>query len=344
MKKKYSFNIIKPFNAHAHFRQGEMAYAITPITARVFSDAIAMPNLINPIRTVSMAESYRSDLISYAQCNYHMTIYLTEDTTVEDVRETANNPHILGFKLYPLNATTGSKYGIKNIKNIYPVLKEMEKLGIPLLIHGEVVRPDVDIFEREIVFIDEVLTDIIKTFPELRITLEHITTEYAVKFVEKTKNVVATITAHHLLFNRNTIFTVGDSTAMNPHGFCLPVLQSEKNRIAVLKAATSGNPKFFAGTDSAAHPLSSKESSCISPGCFTELTAVEFYTMAFEEMYALGRLNDFLSVFGRQHYGIEIPTETIEIKKQKQTISERLHVDNLTPFMAGKEINWTVVV
>lgn len=346
MKKSLSvvmlLTIIKPFDAHLHLREGEMAYFVTPISANVFSDVIPMPNLKKPIRTVPMAIDYRSSLISYAACNYHMTIYLTESTTVEDVREVANNPFVLGFKLYPVNATTGSQNGISDIKKIYPLLKEMERLEVPLLVHGEVTRPDVDIFDREKVFIDEVLTDIVKTFPELRITLEHITTEYAVNFVLKTKNVVATITAQHLLKNRNAIFTVGKNTALNPHNFCLPVLKTERDRLALLKAATSGNPKFFAGTDSAPHPLSCKESSCGCAGCFTALTAVELYTTAFDQVGKLEYLENFLSVFGRNYYGIPIPSETIDIKREKQVIPERLDFAGLTPFMHGEEIDWIV--
>jgi len=270
-----------------------------------------------------------------------MTLYLSETTSLEEIQKVADNPNMLGFKLYPLNATTGSQDGISDIKNVYHLFAEMERLRVPLLIHGEVTRSDVDIFDREKVFIKEVLTDIVKQFPKLKITLEHITTQDAVDFVFD-HDIVATITAHHLMMNRNAIFTVGEKTALNPHNFCLPVAKAEKHRKALIYAAMSGNPKFFAGTDSAPHPLSCKESSCGCAGCFTGLHAVELYTTIFVLMGQEDKLEDFLSIFGRIHYGIDIPfdEEKITIEKSSWVIPKTLGVDGSTPFMAVETLFW----
>jgi dihydroorotase len=335
--------IIKPFDAHLHLRAGEMAYFVSKISAGQFSDVIVMPNLQPPIITVANALKYKADLESYADCNYHMALYLTESTTIEEIELAAIDPNIIGFKLYPLNATTGSQFGISDIKKVYHLFKRMEELKVPLLVHGEVTRPDVDIFDRESVFIFETLSYIVNIFPELPITLEHITTKDAVDFVLDTDNVVASITAHHLLMNRNAIFTVGDKTALNPHNFCLPIAKAEEHRQALIEAATSGNRKYFGGTDSAPHPLSCKESSCGCAGCFTALTAVELYATAFAKVGKIDLLEKFLSFYGRQHYGIDIPNETIYIDEKEFTIPKKLEMNGLTPFMAGETLNWKVI-
>jgi dihydroorotase len=336
--------IIKPFDAHLHLRVGEMCYLVTPMSANQFADVIVMPNLQPPIKTVEEALNYQETLESFADCNYHMTLYLTESTKIEEVQLAAENPNIIGFKLYPLNATTGSQDGIKDIKNVYSIIEEMEKLDVPLLIHGEVTRPEIDIFDREKIFIDEVLSQLVGDFPKLRITLEHITTKNAVDFViQCSKNVVATITAHHLKMNRNAIFTVGEKTALNPHNFCLPVAKAEEHRLALIEAATSGNHKFFAGTDSAPHPLSCKESSCGCAGCFTGLHAVELYATTFNSIVKIHMLEGFLSTYGRAHYGIKIPNESIEIIKEEFVIPKSLGQQKVVPFMAGETLNWKII-
>jgi dihydroorotase len=217
MSKK--MNIVKPFDGHLHLRVGEMAHLVTPMSAKQFSDVVIMPNLQPPIKTVDDAMNYRKKLVDYdSTCNYHMTLYLTESTTIEEIQKVSDNKDILGFKLYPLNATTGSQDGISDLKKVYHLFEAMEKLRVPLMIHGEVTRPEIDIFDREKVFIEEVLIDIVEKFPKLKITLEHITTEDAVQFVMN-NDIKATITAHHLMINRNAIFTVGEKTALNPHNF-----------------------------------------------------------------------------------------------------------------------------
>lgn len=337
-----NISIISPFDAHLHLRNGEMSHIVTPMSAAQFSDVIVMPNLQPPIKTVKEALGYKSTLttIVTADCNYHMALYLTESTTIEEVKKAAENPNIIGFKLYPLNATTGSQDGISNLKNVYHIFTEMEKLKVPLMIHGEVTRPNVDIFDREKVFIEEVLKDIIKEFPNLKITLEHITTEDAVTFVME-NNIVATITAHHLMINRNAMFMVDEKTALNSHNFCLPLVKAREHQVALIKAATSGNPKFFAGTDSAPHTISCKESSCVCAGCFTGLHAVELYTTVFSKVDKLDKLEDFMSIFGRIHYNIEIPDNNyIFIEEKFWEIPEKVDKNGLTPFMAKKILKY----
>jgi dihydroorotase len=321
-----------------------MALLVTPLSAKQFSDVVVMPNLNPPISSVQKALDYRDELLSYAKCNYHMALYLTENTTIDDVITASYNSHIIGFKLYPLNATTGSENGVSDIKKLYTLFEKMQDLGVPLLIHGEVTRPGVDIFAREKVFIKEILKPLVNKFPNLKITLEHITTEYAVNFVNETKNVVATITAHHLFINRSDIFKVGEKTALNPHNFCLPVAKRENDRIALLKAATSGNPKFFAGSDSAPHPLNGKLSNCGCAGCFTGLHAVELYMTAFDSVDETKMLEGFLSIFGRNHYDIEIPDEKITILNKDFTLPDYIGENiKLTPFMYGETLSWKVL-
>lgn len=336
--------IISPFDAHLHLRTGNMAQLVAPMSAKQFSDVIVMPNLQPPVCTVEAALKYKRELEFYApKCNYHMALYLTEATTIEDIKKAADNPSIIGFKLYPLNATTGSSNGISDIGKVYNLLDEMETYNVPLMIHGEVTRPEVDIFDREKIFIEETLSDIVENFPGLKITLEHITTSDAVKFVEQANdNVVATITAHHMLINRNAIFTVREKTALNPHNFCLPIAKAEKHRIALHKAAFSRNMKFFAGSDSAPHPLDCKESSCGCAGCYTGLHALELYATIFEQYQGLYMLENFMSLYGRFHYDLNIPEETITINNEEFVIPKTIGEDNLTPFWAGETLNWKV--
>lgn len=349
-----TYVIKKPFDAHLHLRSGEMAELVTPMSAKQFSDVLVMPNLQPPIKTVQQAIGYRNELIGYnGFCNYHMALYLTETTDIREITKASLNPHIIGFKLYPLNATTGSDDGISDIKKVYHLLEQMERDNVPLLVHGEVTRPEIDIFDRESIFILEVLAEITDRFPKLRITLEHITTSDAVDFVIESDNVVATITAHHLLINRNAIFTVGKNTALNPHAFCLPIAKAEKHRLALVKAAISGNKKFFCGTDSAPHLQNAKESSCGCAGCYTGLHGVELYATTFENEKSLYRLDNFLSIFGRNHYGIKIPDEFIRLERENFIIpsflgrteneDDEIEInDRLIPFWAGETLNWKV--
>ena len=342
--------IIKPFDAHLHLRVGEMALLVTPMSAKQFSDVIVMPNLTPPVKTVEEAMIYRKRLVSYDKtCDYHMTLYLTESTTAEEVQKVSEHPNMIGLKLYPLNATTGSQDGISDIEKVYPLFEEMQRLGVPLLIHGEVIRQEISILDREKVFIEEVLTDLVIKFPRLRITMEHITTKDAVDFVKSTENVVATMTGHHLHINHNAIFTVDGMTGINPHNFCLPIAKLEEHRLALVEAATSGDPKFFAGTDSAPHTSACKISECGCAGCFTGLHAVELYTTVFAEADKLDKLENFLSIYGRIHYGIEIPDgenkrskKTITINREEFKIPKNLGENGLRPFKYGETLDYKV--
>jgi len=358
-----NFSIISPFDAHVHFRNGNMAKLVVPMSTKQFSDCIVMPNLNPPVTTVAEAIKYQTELLSIANCNYHMALYLTEATKVEEVKKAAANPNIIGFKLYPLNATTGSDSGISDINNVYHLFEAMEECEVPLMIHGEVTNENVDIFQREKIFIGEILAEIVDRFPNLRITLEHITTDEAVNFVMTHDSVVASITIHHLLINRNAIFTVNKKTALNPHNFCLPIAKTEFDRQSLLDAAFSGNPSFFAGTDSAPHHLLGKES-CGCAGCFTGSHAVELYATVFDQGGKLDLLENFLSIHGRSHYGIEIPNRYLELAQVETTIPKsielprmRVPIDvrsecvstidernfSLIPFWAGRTLNWKVI-
>lgn len=343
MSKKIT--ILCPADMHVHLREKEMMQSIIAYTALHNNDAIVMPNLRPPVTTVKRALEYLEELEHAAKgCKFHMALYLTESTKVEEIRKVHAHDETIGFKLYPMNATTGSSDGIADIKNVYPLFEEMQELAVPLMIHGEVIRDDVFILDREKVFIEEVLTDIVKKYPRLRITLEHITTADAVKFVEENDNVVATITAHHLMITLNDVFTVGVNTAINPHNFCLPLAKTPDDRLELIKAAVSGNPKFFAGTDSAPHPITCKESSCGCAGCFTALHSVELYTTVFNLIDKLDKLEDFLSVYGRVHYGMKLPTEnqTITIIQEDFIIPDTIGSEKVVPFMHGETLPWKV--
>ena len=310
-----SLKIKLPFDAHVHLRDGNILKYIAGYTARYFKDAIVMPNLNPPITSVKQAKEYKKRVQSGYQtsCNFHMALYLTENTTEKDVIDASKNRSIIGFKLYPANATTNSSDGISDIKKIYPLLEVMQEYSVPLLVHGEVTDPSIDIFERETEFL-AILKGIVTDFPQLRVSLEHITTAEAVDFVRAARDgVVATITPQHLLKNRNSIFDVKGKTALNPHNFCLPILKTENARQRLLDAVKYNTGKFFAGTDSAPHLREGKESACGCAGCFTAPYAVQLYATAFEEADALDKLEDFLSVYGRNFYRIPVPRDTITI-------------------------------
>jgi dihydroorotase len=339
--------IIKPDDWHLHLRAGEELKSVVDLTAKQMKRAIIMPNLTPPVTNVEMAEKYRSEIKSASDPRLGfeplMTIYLTDKTDPEEISKAKTSGVIYGAKLYPAGATTNSESGVTDIKNIYSVLEKMEKENLILQVHGEVVDPEIDIFDREAVFIDKVLEQVTRDFPELKIVFEHITTKDAVDYVSsKNNNMAATITAHHLLSNRNDMLVGG----IKPHYYCLPILKRKKpHQEALIEAATSGNPKFFLGTDSAPHAKKEKESSCGCAGVLSSLCAIELYAEVFEAKNALPRLEDFASINGPNFYGLEPNQETITLEKITWKIPSKLPYPGgeIIPFLAGREINWKLV-
>ena len=339
--------IIKPDDWHVHFRDGEIMRAVIPETTRHFARSIVMPNLIPPILSSKKAQEYKQKIekIIPPKDNFkpYMTIYLTESTSKNDLSHGFNNKDIFAAKLYPAGATTNSESGVKNIKTIMPTLEKMAQIGMPLLIHGEITDKDVDIFDREKIFIDKVLKFICREIPELKITLEHITTKEAVSFVNETKkNLAASITPHHIALNRNAILAGG----IKPHNYCLPVLKRETHRTALLKTATSGNPKFFLGTDTAPHLIGDKESACGCAGIFNATYCISILTQIFQNENLLHNLEKFVSINGANHYGLELNREKLRLKKQEKPIEfiDKLIVgkDEIKIFNPGFPVYWKV--
>jgi dihydroorotase len=333
----------RPDDWHVHLRDGAMLAAVAPFTARQFARAIVMPNLLPPITNVAAARAYRERILAAlpvgASFTALMTCYLTDATDPQEVARGWEEGVFAAVKLYPAHATTNSAFGVTDYRRISPVLERMAQLGMPLLIHGEVTDPDVDVFDREAIFIDRMLEPLRRRLPELRIVLEHITTEEAVAYAEAGgANLAATITAHHLVINRNAIFAGG----LRPHLYCLPIAKREKHRRALRRAATSGNPRFFLGTDSAPHPVAAKETACGCAGIFTAPCALEIYTEVFEEEAALDRLEAFASQNGPAFYRLP-PNETpITLRREPLAVPERIgEAENaLVPFRGGEILRW----
>ncbi len=335
--------LTRPDDWHLHLRDGAMLETAVPHTARVFRRALVMPNLSPPITTVDQALAYRQRILAAvpASCHFEplMTLYMTDTLAPNEAARASEQDGIVGIKLYPAGATTHSDAGVTRLENIYPVLEVMQDRGLPLEIHAEVTDPAVDIFDREREFIDRHLQPLMVSFPGLRIVFEHVTTEDAVRYVEQgPSTLAATITPQHLLYNRNHLLAGG----IHPHNYCLPVLKRERHRQALVAAATSGNPKFFLGTDSAPHLKQRKESACGCAGCYTAPVAMELYAEVFEGRDALSRLEGFASFFGADFYGLPRNTESITLHKESQRIAEGYPVehDRLVPFRAGEEIGW----
>ena len=333
----------RPDDWHLHVRTGAMLKTVIPHTARQFSRAIIMPNLTPPVITVEHAEQYRQEIIQAIPENLNfqplMTLYLTDSMTVSEIKKAAESPIIFACKLYPAGATTNSDSGVSKLSNIYSILELMQEYNIPLLIHGEVTFPECDIFDRERVFIDTILTKITTDFPELRIVLEHITTEEAVQFVQTaSEKIAATITPQHLVFNRNAILVGG----VRPHHYCLPIIKREKHRQALITAATSGHPKFFLGTDSAPHFQSKKENYCGCAGCYSAHAAIELYAEVFDDSNKLDNLETFASFNGPDFYGLPRNTEKITLRRNNWIAPEYYSVnsDRLIPLKAGETITW----
>lgn len=335
--------LIQPDDWHLHVRDGAAMRSVVPHSARQFARAIIMPNLKPPVATTSQALAYRGRILAAVPPGLTfeplMTLYLTDNTAPGEVRRARDAGCVVAGKLYPAGATTNADAGVTAIEKIYPVLAAMEEQGLLLLIHGEVTDPDVDIFDRESVFIDRILTPLVKRFPGLKIVLEHITTREAADFVrDAPATVAATITAHHLLYNRNALFQGG----LQPHYYCLPVLKREIHRQALIAAATSGNPKFFLGTDSAPHARHSKETACGCAGCYTAHAAMAMYAEAFEAAGALDRLEGFASCWGPDFYGLPRNQRTITLTKAPAQVPWEFPFgeDRLTPLRAGETLPW----
>jgi len=317
-----TLTIRQPDDWHLHLRDGATLAAVLPHTARVFARAIVMPNLRPPVTTVQQAQAYRDRILAALPRGLAfeplMTLYLTGATVPAQIDDARACGFVHGVKLYPSRATTNSDAGVRTLAECRNVLARMERLDLPLLVHGEVARADADVFDRERLFLDEVLAPLQRDFPGLRIVLEHVTTRDAVQYVQEAPGrVAATITAHHLLYNRNAMFLGTDGAAgMRPHFYCLPVLKREVHRAALLAAATGGSPRFFLGTDSAPHPRTEKESACGCAGCFTAPLALPMYAQAFEMAGALGRLEGFASFHGADFYGMPRNAGTVTLRRK----------------------------
>ena len=337
-----TLTITRPDDCHLHVRNGAILKTVLPHTARQFARAIIMPNLKPPVTTVARALAYREEILQAIPEGVNftplMTLYLTASTTIDEIKLAAECEHIHAVKLYPAGATTNSDAGVADVTKIYPLLAALEKYDLPLLIHGEVTDEDCDIFDRERVFIERYLIDIIRDFPALRIVLEHVTTKEAVEFVESASDkIAATITPQHLLFNRNAMLAGG----IKPHYYCLPILKRETHRLALVKAATSGNPKFFLGTDSAPHLTHLKENSCGCAGCYSAFAALELYAEAFESANALDKLEGFASFYGADFYGLSRNGETVTLEKRDWIIPASY--DEIKPLKSGELLQWTMV-
>jgi dihydroorotase len=335
--------IPRPDDWHVHLRDGAALATTVPATAAQFRRALVMPNLKPPVTTVAAAASYRARILAARPAGSSfepfMTLYLTNETRPEEIDRAVKSGFVKAVKLYPAGATTHSDAGVTDITKVYPALRRMEELGLTLCVHGEVTNPDVDIFNRERMFIDWTLRPLVATFPELRIILEHLTTSHGVRFVEYAgSNVAGTITAHHLLYNRNALFQNG----IRPHYYCLPVLKREEHRVALLEAATSGNPKFFLGTDSAPHERHTKEAACGCAGCSTAHAALELYAEAFDSVGALGRLEGFASHFGADFYGVPRNTGTVTLVREDWAVptSYPFGGSEVVPLRAGEQVRW----
>ena len=335
--------ISRPDDWHLHLRDGDLLNTTVPHTAAQFARAIIMPNLTPPVTNTQQAGEYRQRILQQRPADSRfeplMTLYLTDKTSAQEIETAKQSGFVHGVKLYPAGATTNSDAGVTSIDNAYPALAAMEEQDLPLLIHGEVTRADIDIFDREKVFIDEVLLPLMARFPKLRVVLEHITTQDAVHFIENSPaNVAATITAHHLLLNRNAMLVGG----IHPHYYCLPVLKRNTHQQALIAAATSDSPKFFLGTDSAPHAKEAKESSCGCAGIYTAHAAIELYAEAFENADALDKLEAFASFRGADFYGLPRNTEQITLKKEDWTVPQEYTFGASTnrPFRAGETIGW----
>jgi dihydroorotase len=341
-----TITLIRPDDWHLHLRDGAAMASVLPHTARQFARAIVMPNLKPPVTTAADASAYRDRILAALPAGMAfeplMTLYLTDNTDPDEIRRAQDTGFIHAVKLYPAGATTNSAAGVTDLRKCYKTLEVMQELDMPLLVHGEVTDHEIDLFDREAVFIERVMRPLRRDFPELKIVFEHITTRDAAQYVAEAEGpIAATITAHHLLYNRNEIFKGG----INPHYYCLPVLKREEHRLALLTAATSGDERFFLGTDSAPHAVHAKESACGCAGCYTALHAMELYASAFEQAGALDKLEAFASLNGPNFYGLPVNEGSITLKREAWTIppSVPMGEHQLVPLDAGQQIHWKML-
>ncbi|MCO7190867.1 MULTISPECIES: dihydroorotase [unclassified Pseudoalteromonas] len=345
MTSKQTLTITRPDDWHVHLRDGTVLVDTVRDISRYMGRAIIMPNLVPPATCTQSALAYRERILAAqpkAQFEPLMVLYLTDNTSAEEIRAAKASGHIVAAKLYPAGATTNSDSGVTDVENIYPILEVMQEVGMLLLVHGEVTDSSIDIFDREKVFIDTKLKKVVDAFPKLKIVLEHITTQDAVEFVESAPdNVAATITAHHLLYNRNHMLAGG----IRPHYYCLPILKRNTHQQALLRAATSGSKKFFLGTDSAPHAKDKKEAACGCAGAYTAHAAIELYAEAFEEAGSLDKLEGFASHFGPDFYGLPRNTDTITLEKTSWQVPESYPLGDtqVVPIKAGTSVDWQVV-
>jgi len=335
-----TLTIRRPDDWHVHLRDGEMLARVAPYTARQFARAIVMPNLVPPITTVEAARDYRKRILEVTDLGFTplMTCYLTDDIEPDEIARGFSETVWIAAKLYPAGATTNSASGVTDIRNLYHALARMEKIGMVLCVHGEVTDPDVDVFDREAVFIDRILSRLVRDFPGLKIVLEHITTKDAAEFVAATGPMIAaTVTPQHLIINRNAIFAGG----LRPHFYCLPVAKREQHRLAVRKAATSGLANIFLGTDSAPHSREAKESSCGCAGIFNAPFALESYATVFEEEGALDKLEAFASINGARFYDLPMNEEQITLERAEVLVPAEM--EGIVPFHASETLSWRFV-
>jgi dihydroorotase len=337
--------LTRPDDWHLHLRDGALMQSVAQDSARQFARAIVMPNLRPPITTTEQAQAYRQRILGALPAGSKfqplMTLYFTDNTSAEEIRKAKTGGIVHAVKLYPAGATTNSDAGVTDIRKAYSALEEMQRCGMPLLVHGEATDKSVDVFDRESIFIDRTLIPLLKDFPQLRVVFEHITTNDAVQFVKSAPDhIAATITAHHLLYNRNAMFSGG----MRPHYYCLPVLKREEHREALGKAAVSGNPKFFLGTDSAPHEKHLKESACGCAGIYTAHAAIELYAEVFERLNALDKLEGFASFHGADFYRLPRNTGKISLHKESWQVPDSIAFGEhrLVPLRAGEQITWKI--
>jgi dihydroorotase len=338
-----TLTITRPDDWHLHLRDGEMMRSVVGATARTFARAVVMPNLMPPVTTVAAAAAYRDRILAALPAGSTfaplMTLYLTDNTPAEEIARARGSGFVIGAKYYPAGATTHSDSGVTDLSQVYATLAAMEKHGLPLLVHGEVTDPDVDIFDRERVFIDRQLSRIVRDFPALKIVLEHITTTEAAQFIDAAgANVGATITPQHLSWSRNALLAGG----MRPHFYCMPILKREAHRLSLVRAATGGSPKYFLGTDSAPHARNAKESACGCAGCYSAHAAIELYAEAFDGADALERLEAFASFHGADFYGLPRNTATITLKREAWVVPATYPFGEHTvvPLRAGETMRW----
>ncbi len=349
-----TITLIQPDDWHIHLRDKQSLVTTVAHASENFNRVICMPNLVPPVKTTKQALAYRQRIMDTLQTtdvsderktafDPRMVLYLTDKTEPKDIILAKKSGVVQAVKLYPAGATTNSADGVTDLQNCYPVLEEMQKQGLPLLVHGEVTHSDVDIFDREKRFLDEVLAPLLLKFPQLKLVVEHITTKDSAEFVlAQNDNIGATITPQHLLFNRNHLLVGG----VKPHFYCLPILKRNIHQQALLEVATSGNPKFFLGTDSAPHATHLKENACGCAGCYSASIALPLYATAFDQVGKIDKLNDFAGRFGAEFYGLPMNKQTITLKKSPMTIPSRYHYlddKTLTPLLAGETLQWSIV-